>query len=92
LGIRGGDKVSDYKVGQVTHYFDKIGVAIIELISPLASGDRIKFVKGNEDLFEQDVDSMQVEHQKITSAKSGDMVGLKVDREVSEGAEIFKVQ
>ncbi len=80
-----------FKVGKVTHYYDKIGVAIIELLADLAVGDRIKFTRGGEDLFEQVVESMQVEHNKIQSAKKGDIVGLKVDQPVKEGAEVFKL-
>lgn len=83
--------MADYRVGKVTHYYDKIGVAIVELESDLANGDRIKFVRGGEDLFEQKVESMQIEHNKIESAKSGDVIGLKVDQPVKEGSEVFKI-
>lgn len=79
------------KVGEVTHYYEKIKVAIISLESDLKVGDKIKFVRGGEDLFEQTVDSIQVEHQNIDSAKASDVVGLKVENEVKEGAEVFKV-
>jgi putative protease len=80
-----------FKVGKVIHYYDKIGVAVVELTSDLAVGDRIKFTRGGEDMFEQTVESMQVEHNKIDSAKKDDTVGLKVDQPVKEGAEIFKL-
>jgi putative protease len=80
-----------FKVGKVTHYYDKIGVAVVELTADLAVGDRIKFTRGGEDMFEQTVESIQVEHNKIDSAKKGDTIGLKVDQPVKEGAEIFKL-
>lgn len=80
-----------FKVGKVTHYYDKIQVAIVELAADLAVGDKIKFVRGGEDIFEQNVDSIQIEHEKKESAKKGDVVGLKVEREVKEGAEVFKL-
>lgn len=80
-----------FKVGKITHYYDKIGVAVMELSGDLSVGDKIKFMRGGEDLFEQTVDSMQVEHSKVPSAKKGDIVGLKVDQEVREGAEVYKV-
>ena len=57
--------MANFKVGNVTHYFDKIGVAIIELTGDLSVGEKIKFERGGETLFEQNVDSIQVEHQKI---------------------------
>lgn len=80
-----------FKVGKVTHYYDKIGVAVVELTGDLAVGDRIKFVRGSEDLFEQTVESIQVEHNKIDSAKKGETVGLKVDQPLKEGTEIYKL-
>ena len=80
-----------YKIGKVLHYYDKIGVAVVELEGDLATGDKIKFVRGGEDLFEQSVDSMQVEHEKIKEANKGDTIGLKADQEVKEGAEVFKL-
>jgi putative protease len=83
--------VADLKVGKVTHYYDKIGVAIIELTSDLGVGDKIKFARGGEDMFEQDIASMQVEHEQIEKGKKGDVIGLKVDKELKEGAEVFKL-
>ena len=79
-----------FKVGVVTHYFDKIGVAIVDLDGTLSVGDKVKFVRGDEDLFEQTVDSIQIEHEKKESAGKGDVVGLKVGQSVREGTEVFK--
>ncbi len=83
--------MTDFKIGKVTHYYDKIGVAVVELDSEISVGDKIKFVRGDEDLFEQEVSSMQVEHNQIEKAKKGDIVGLKTDQPVKEGAEIYKI-
>ncbi len=75
-------------IGQVTHFYSKIGVAIIHLDSPLRVGERIAVVGSTTDL-EQDVKSMQVEHQSIAEAKAGDLVGLKVKDKVREGDTVF---
>ncbi len=80
-----------FKVGKVTHYYDKIGVAIVELDGTLSVGDKIKFVRGGEDLFEETVESIQIEHEKRNSASKGDVVGLKVNEAVKEQAEVYKV-
>lgn len=80
-----------FKVGKVTHYYDKIGVAIVELDGTLAVGDKIKFVRGGEDLFEETVESIQIEHEKKDSAGKGDVVGLKVNESVKEQAEVYKL-
>lgn len=79
------------KVGRVQHYYDKLGVAIVNLSSSLSVGEKIKFVRGGEDLFEQAVESIQIEHEKVETAKKGDVVGLKTNEKVKEGAEIYKV-
>lgn len=84
--------MADFKIGKVTHYYDKIGVAVVELDASLAAGDRIKFTRGGEDLFEQEIDSMQIEHKKIKSANKGDVIGLKTAQEAKEGAEVYKIQ
>jgi len=83
--------MADFKIGKVTHYFDKIQVAIVEISGNLAVGDKIKFVRGGEDLFEQVVTSIQIEHEKKDSASKGEIVGIKVEKELKEGAEVFKL-
>lgn len=82
--------MADFKVGKITHYFDKIGVAVVELTGNLAVGDSIK-VAGQGDEFTMEVDSMQVEHEQIKEAKKGDTIGLKVEQPVKEGYEVYKV-
>jgi len=79
------------KIGKITHYYGNIGVAIIDLSGKLSVGDKIRF--GDKDgALEQVVESMQIEHESIKSAKKGDVIGLKVDEKVSEGAEVYLVE
>ena len=77
-------------IGKVTHYFGNIGVAVIELSDKLKVGDTIRIIGGETD-FNQIVDSMQIEHQKINEAKKGDPVGLKVAQKVREDYKVYKV-
>lgn len=71
------------KVGKVSHYFDKIGVAALNLTGSLAVGDTIKI----GDLT-QTVSSMQINHEQVEKAKKGDDVAIKVDSKVHEGQEV----
>lgn len=80
----------DIKIGKITHYYDKIGVAVLELVKPLALHDKIK-ISGHDKEFIQEVVSMQVEHQDIKKAKKGDSIGLKVDQPVRENDVVYKV-
>jgi len=78
------------KVGKVTHFYDNIGVAIVELESTLKVGDQIKF-EGHGADFEQEVNSLQIEHKSVEKASAGEVVGLKVDQAVKEGTAVSKV-
>jgi len=77
-------------IGRVAHYFSKIGVAVIELSDSLRVGDTIRIVGGETD-FNQVVESMEIERQKVKEAKVGDAVGLKVGQKVREGYKVYKI-
>lgn len=78
-------------IGKITHYFSNISVAVIDLSSPLKEGETIRVTGGEETDFNQTVDSMQVDHKKVKSAKKGDAVGLKIDEKVREGYQVYKI-
>jgi translation elongation factor EF-1alpha len=80
-----------FKVGKVTHFYDKLDVAIVALDSTISIGDKVKFVHTGKDLFEQTVESIQIEHEKKDTAGKGDVVGLKVNEAVKEGTEVYKI-
>ena len=77
-------------IGEVTHFFGKIGVAVLKLTKPLAVGDEIK-IQGGETEFTQKVKSMEIDHQKIEKAKKGQSIGLKVEEKVRPGYKVFKI-
>lgn len=77
-------------IGKITHYFGKINVAIVELSRVLKMGDHIH-IKGHSTDFEQDISSIQIEHEDVKKAKKGDAVGIKVDEKVREGDEVYLV-
>ncbi|MEA2037752.1 MAG: EF-Tu/IF-2/RF-3 family GTPase [Nanoarchaeota archaeon] len=79
------------ELGKVTHYFTKMGVCVIEITNgSLKVGDKIK-IKGATSDFEQDIDSMQIEHEKVEEAKAGQSIGLKVKEHVREHDKVYKV-
>lgn len=80
---------NEEEIGKVTHYFDKAGAAVIKLTAPLKVGDKIH-IKGHTTDFEQDIVSMQIEHNSISEGKKGDAVGVKVDERVREHDIVFK--
>ncbi|MCX6723888.1 MAG: hypothetical protein NT155_01785 [Candidatus Staskawiczbacteria bacterium] len=78
-------------IGKITHYFSEIEVAVIDLSAPLKVGDTIRVVGGQETDFEQEVESLQIDHEKVKSGKKGDGVGMKIKEKVHEGYRVFKI-
>jgi len=79
------------EIGKVASYFSKIGVAAIDIIKgTLKVGDKIH-IKGHTTDIEQDVDSIQIEHQNVPEAKPGDSIGIKVKDRVRDHDVVFKV-
>lgn len=64
--------MAEQKIGVVTHYWDRIGVAGVRITDgELALGDTIH-IKGHTSDFTQPVESMQVEHQLVEVARPSD--------------------
>jgi len=78
------------KVGEITHFFTRIGVAVGDLSGPLKVGDRIA-IKGMTTNFEMTVTSMQVEGAEIEAAGAGDDIGMKVDDRVRQGDLVYRL-
>lgn len=78
-------------IGKVTHYYSNVGVAVVELEDDLHEGDNIS-IEGATTNIQQNVESMQLEHEKIKSAKKGDAVGLKVAERVRPGDKCYLVE
>ena len=80
----------DILVGKVTHYFDRIGVAVLDLTAELVVGDRI-LILGHTTEIEQPVSSMEIDHHKVQSATPGMDVALLVADPVHVGDKVYKV-
>ena len=78
------------RVGSVTHYFTKIGVAVLELTDSINVGDRLHFLGKHTD-FPQTVGSMQIDHEPVEQADKGNDVAMKVDQRVRRGDSVFRL-
>ena len=79
------------KIGTVTHYYNHIHVAGVTITdSELHKGDKIH-IKGYTSDFEQDVDSMEIDHKMIDVAKLGDQIGLAVTGHAREHDTVYRV-
>jgi hypothetical protein len=77
-------------IGQVTHYYNKIGVAVLWLSAELKIHDTIQLLGHSTD-FIQKVRSLERDHHKILSAGPGAEVALKVDEPVRSGDKVYLV-
>ena len=78
------------KIGKVTHYFKHINVAVLDLSAELKVGDTVRFLGHSAD-FNQTIDSMEIEHQKVQSAGPKKEVALKTIQPVHEGTDVLIV-
>jgi hypothetical protein len=85
-----GGSIMEKLIGKVTHYYNRIGVAVLEIEDGLTVGDTLHIVGHTTD-FTQHVDSMEVEHQKMQSVGAGSDVALKVEEQTRAGDEVYKV-
>lgn len=76
-------------IGTVSHYYDQIGVAVVELTKPLKSGETVTFLRGGHHLV-QPVTSIQIDHTNVEKAKAGMSVGVKVEASVQPGTKVYR--
>lgn len=79
------------KIGNVSHYFKRISVAVIKINEELKVGDKIKF-QGHTTDFEQVITSMEIDHKKVDLVKPGDDFALKVRDRVRLGDSVYKLE
>ncbi len=77
-------------VGRVTHYFSRIGVAVLMLTDALKTGDTIMITGRTTDIT-QHVESMEIDHHKIQAGGPGMEIALQVPEPVRDGDKVYKV-
>jgi putative protease len=83
--------MEEQEIGYVSHYFDHISVAAVEITNGTVEvGDTLHFMGHTTD-FQMKVESMQIEHESVSSAKKGDSIGLKVNEKVRINDKVFKI-
>jgi translation elongation factor EF-1alpha len=78
------------RVGVVRDYFARVGVAGIDLEATIRVGDTIH-IKGHTTDLELPVESIQIEHEQVEEAKTGDAIGIKVQERCRGGDVVYKV-
>ena len=78
-------------VGQVSHYYGRLGVAALSLGLALHRGDRIR-VRGHTTDFAETVQSMEIDHHPVDDARPGDDVAIKVEGKARVGDKVYLEQ
>ncbi len=87
----GSEGESDEAIGKVFKYFSKVEVAAINITSgSLKVGDSIRIKGATTDITMQ-IDSMEIDRQKVESVGAGDSIGIKVPGRVRENDVVYKV-
>ena len=80
----------EVEIGHVTHFFNKINVAVLSIKDVLKVGDTIHILGHTTD-FTQKVISLQIEHKNVDSVKPGDDFAMKVIEPAREHDVVYKV-
>ena len=71
-------------MGKVTHYFDHVGAAIIQVeTGEIRLGDRLHITGSTTDLH-QLVSRIELDHEPVPVARAGQVVGIGVSDRVRE--------
>jgi len=82
--------MSGIQIGEVTHFYGKINVAVLALTEAIHVGDHVHFLGSSTD-FRQEVKSLQIEHHSVSEAGPGQEVAMQVERRVHGHDRVFKL-
>ncbi len=83
--------MGEEKIGEVVKFFAKPSVAAVKITEgELTVGDTVKFLGHTTD-FEDTIETMEINNEKIDKAAVGDYIGIKVPERVRPGDEMYKM-
>jgi len=78
------------RIGEVSHFFDKINVAVITIKMNLTLGDTVHFLGHGSD-FLQKVSSMEIDHEFVDEAQAGQEIAIKVEKPIKKHTNVFLI-
>lgn len=78
-------------VGKILHYYNKLGVATMKLVSELKVGDEIVIIGKTTGIINSKIDSMEMNKEGLNIAKKGDEIGLKLPL-VRKNDEVYAIK
>lgn len=80
----------EQKIGRITHYYDRLGVAAVEIQSGCLHKGDVIHIHGHTTDLEETVNSIELDHRQIEEASEGQNVGIKVVDKVREHDDVYK--
>jgi putative protease len=71
-------KEKKHFIGKILHYYSKVNVATIKLVSNLKLGDNIVIIGKTTGLEKAKINSIEIKNKKVKLGKKGQEVGLKL--------------
>ena len=91
VGSEAEDEVLGEQIGKVFSYFSKVGVAAINITrGSIKVGDTIRIIGTTTD-FTQQVDSIEIDRQKVDTAGVGQSIGILVKDRVRPNDLVYKL-
>ena len=83
--------MTETRIGKVVHYYTDLHVAGVLITNgELHTGDKIH-IKGHTSDFIQDVETMELDHERIEAAGPGDDIGIAVVDHARENDEVYLI-
>jgi len=83
-------KEKKHFIGKITHYYPKIKVATIKLVSKLKVGDEIIIIGKTTGLEKSKVERLEIKNKSVKKATKGQEIGLKLQK-VRKNDEVYKI-
>lgn len=84
-------KEKKHFVGKITHYFPKMNVATIKLVSGLNLGDKIIVIGKTTGLINSKIERIEMNHISVKKAIKGQEIGIKLPI-VRKNDEVYKIK
>jgi len=78
-------------IGKINHYYGKINVATMKLVSELKVGDEIIIVGKTTGILNSKVENLEIKNKKVLKGKKEEEVGIKLPH-VRKGDEVYIIK
>jgi len=84
-------KEKKHFVGKITHYFPKIKVAAVKLVSELKVGDEIVVIGKTTGVIYSKIERIEINNKPIEKAVKGQEIGIKLSSLARRNDEVYKI-